>query len=254
MVNIYSRLIDAVIDSGIKTAPRGLHTIELLRTTVVSVRSGELWLRSGIMPACGYIEGLCIITGDDANDHLKKVMDPNIVDEYFGKSTKYAQKVGTQLDTTVKRLEKDPETRRAVVVLARENDDDESSPCTVSAQFKIRAKTQNGITVVNEIPYMHTTVYMRSWDIIRGVPNDITLWSVVNQYIAWKTNTEPGIIEFVSPSIHLYVEDADKYDNFRIDKRWIIDWDLVSPQDLLNRAQKVFWTDEAISIEDIRTH
>lgn len=103
----------------------------------------------------------------------------------------YGIRMGDQLETAVTRLLEDRDTRRAIVVLARP--DDNPPPCILSIQFLIRESR------------LLTVAFMRSWDQYLGLPYDVYLFRALGIYMSQKTKCEVGDVIVLSSNIHHYL-------------------------------------------------
>lgn len=107
----------------------------------------------------------------------------------------------SQWQKIIQLFRKDPFTRRAVLSLFNLNPVSESDSkdvaCTCSVQFLFR----NG--------RLDATVYMRSNDIIWGLPNDIFFFTMLQELLANELGVEPGVYNHMVGSLHLYERHFD---------------------------------------------
>jgi thymidylate synthase len=101
----------------------------------------------------------------------------------------------------IKLLKHDPYTRRAVLTLYNFNNisdlDSKDVACTCSIQFLFRNNKLDAI------------VYMRSNDIIWGLPNDIFFFTMLQELLANELGVEVGIYTHIVGSLHLYERHFD---------------------------------------------
>lgn len=100
-----------------------------------------------------------------------------------------------QIETIIELLEKDPESRRAVININTPNPNvitTKDEPCTIALQFMIR----NG--------KLNCTAIMRSNDIWFGFPYDVAFFTELQKYIADRLDVEYGTYTHFVTSLHLY--------------------------------------------------
>ena len=100
-----------------------------------------------------------------------------------------------QFNNVLAKLRDDPDSRQAVIALYTAQDSGIQSkdiPCTCSLQFLIRNNRLNLL------------VYMRSNDLIWGMPYDIFSFTLIQEYLANLLNIEIGWYEHVVGSMHIY--------------------------------------------------
>jgi thymidylate synthase len=102
----------------------------------------------------------------------------------------------SQWDKLIELLRKDPGSRRAVLDLYDEKESLSNSlldvPCTCTLQFFIRNKQINLVA------------YMRSNDIIWGLPYDFFFFSFLQELLSVTLGLELGIYTHIAGSLHLY--------------------------------------------------
>jgi len=107
-----------------------------------------------------------------------------------------------QLESLITLFKKDKETRRAVITLYGPNDlinnDSLDIPCNTSIFFKIR-NSKLDITIIN-----------RSNDLYLGIPYNIFVFNVLQQYIANRLGIEIGVQRHFTDCLHLYERDLIK--------------------------------------------
>lgn len=100
-----------------------------------------------------------------------------------------------QIDLCIDMLKKDPETRRACIILNDANKnafETKDEQCTMFIQFTIRENKLN------------CSVCMRSNDIIWGLPYDVPAFIAIQKYIAYKLEIECGYYYHYATSMHCY--------------------------------------------------
>lgn len=94
-----------------------------------------------------------------------------------------------------------PDSRRAVVQIFDRSDVADLSrdaPCTCVLQFFLR----NG--------RLHQVAYMRSNDVVRGLPLDVFSFTMIQELLAVRLGVELGHYWHVVGSMHIYEEDSEK--------------------------------------------
>ena len=136
---------------------------------------------------------------------IKRFSDNGIT--FFGA---YGPKIIDQLPYVLDILQKDKDTRQAVLNIWRENPrSSKDIPCTLSLQFFLREASDN--------LWLHTIATMRSNDIFLGTPYDSFNFSAISFYLALLLN-ERGIncklgkLNIQAGSRHLYESDFKKVD------------------------------------------
>ncbi len=106
-----------------------------------------------------------------------------------------------QINQVIDLLRKNQESRRAVIQLfdARDiTEEHKDVPCTCTIQFMIR----------NDC--MHMVTYMRSNDVIIGLPHDVFCFTMLQEIVARTLSIELGSYKHSVGSIHLYDKNKDE--------------------------------------------
>ena len=106
-----------------------------------------------------------------------------------------------QLEEIIEMLQKDPESRRAVLNISDPTLDKiktKDMQCTVSLQFFVRDGK------------LHTTVYMRSNDVYYGFPYDYIFFVSIANYIALRLGLDLGEYVHHAGSMHIYDSSRSK--------------------------------------------
>lgn len=106
-----------------------------------------------------------------------------------------------QVEKVIELLEKDPNSRRAVINLNTPNKnvvETKDEPCTIALQFMIRKGN------------LDCTAMMRSNDIWFGTPYDVAFFTELQKYIAQRLGLGYGYYTHFATSLHLYDRDYDK--------------------------------------------
>jgi thymidylate synthase len=110
-----------------------------------------------------------------------------------------------QFDNLINILKKRPTTRQAVLQLFDSRDlakPHKDIPCTCTLQFLVREDK------------LHLIVYMRSNDVIKGLPHDIFCFTMLQEIAARTLEVELGTYKHCVGSLHLYDVDQEKAKRF----------------------------------------
>jgi thymidylate synthase len=215
--NAWKNTIREIITTGIRVAPRGRPTMEILQHTisidmtrpVLNIDARKLSYK--FMAA----EAFWILLGSDLvvdiagyNSRIADFSDDG--KKFFGA---YGPKIVSQMDYVVGKLVKDRDTRQAGLTLWRENPPETKDvPCTIAMFFNIREHKLNA------------HVFMRSSDVWLGLPYDVFNFSMVAHKVCAMVNmhtqssdgsqiTVPGTLFLTAASSHLYEDNyADAVD------------------------------------------
>ena len=120
-----------------------------------------------------------------------KVAAPNAKHPLFNDvPCDYGVRMRGQVERAIERIKADKDTRRAIVVTARP--DDEKPPCIMLIQFLVR----DGKVL--------TVAFMRSWDMLLGFAYDLHLYHALGKRVAAATGFEQGEAHVVVGSAHAY--------------------------------------------------
>jgi hypothetical protein len=191
----YRRLWDAVERNGEWVSPRGIRCKELLGRTS-TFWAGEVVGRKGMNAALGFMEGLQFLGGVANLDAIKAVA-PKADLSLWDAMSFYGLRTGEQLPEVIRVLASDHASRKAVLTVAYNASPVEDlvkgmTPCTLALQFLIR----------ND--YLHTIAFMRSSDLVWGVPYDVIQFSVVAMAVARVLGVTPYTVSLVAGSAHIY--------------------------------------------------
>lgn len=209
---LFASACDAVLAHGIRVAPRGMPTVEVLgahlRLTEPRRRLVYLPPVRVINPAFAAAEAVWIVSGSDApwiytyNQRLADYADGGRLMGAYGPRLRRwrgpAGGVVDQLDQVRRLLAHDPASRRAVVQLfdpGRDFEGHKDVPCTLGYRFYLRGGRL----------HMHTT--MRSQDLWLGFCYDIFTATVLQELLAGWLGAELGEYHHQVDSLHLYASD-----------------------------------------------
>lgn len=186
-----------VIRQGPLWSPDGKDVHESL-VVPSSFPMGHVVGRDKMNPRLGFMEGLQLVGG---TDDRKAVLwaAPKVDIAMFTGMSFYGPRVKDQVPTVIKELLRDQQSRRAVLTVANDPVRDipiNEEPCTIAIQFLVRGA-------------LHVVAYLRSSDVVWGVPYDIMQFSMLGLAVACCLNVTPGNVFLVGGSTHEYTATAD---------------------------------------------
>lgn len=167
---------------------------------VRSIDNASVWADAGYVPrrerdniAIGIMEGLQFLAGTNSVPAIAAVAHKARLD-LFGKSSFYGPRGSWQLDNVVRAIEEDPNTRRAVVTLAEPGESPDTLPCTLAIQFTYNSTT-SGLSV---------SAYMRSSDMVWGLPYDLIQFYIVGEAVARCLGLNAEYVNVHAGNMHVY--------------------------------------------------
>lgn len=202
---LYTSVCRALTQQGTRTAPRGMPTTEVLgvhlRLTQPRRRFVNLPPARVLNPAFAVAEALWILSGSDEpwiftyNRSLRQYADEGRLQGAYGPRMRNWQGAVDQLDHARRLLERDPDSRQAVIQLydpQRDSRGHRDVPCTLNYRFFVRAGRLD----------MHTT--MRSNDVWLGLPYDLFTATILQELMAGWLGVKLGTYHHHVDSLHLY--------------------------------------------------
>lgn len=200
----YVELLDAVMQFGDRTSPRGEPTIEL-SDVLIELTDPTRAIPYGIgrklhMPIAS-AEFIQLIGGYSDVKQLASI-SPTFTKFTDGGRLRgaYGPRLFPQWMHVINRLTEDHDTRQAVATIWRPNDLKQSSkdvPCTISLRYSIR----NGA--------LHACTHMRSNDLWLGTPYDFGQFTALQRTLAFVLQLEVGTYTHFVNSLHLYEHDVE---------------------------------------------
>lgn len=192
--------LDKIAADGTESSPRGQTTFELLNEQFtitepwylpVDIRGREL------NQAIGALEALQLVG---------QIMAPEVITDrvrVFSNFTDggvfhggYGQRIAGRLDDLGKLLDRDPDSRQAVLSIFDSatdlNRDKRDIPCTIALQFFVRDSR------------LHMRTCMRSNDVWLGLPYDLTQFITLQSAVASHLAVPMGTYTHSVGSMHLY--------------------------------------------------
>lgn len=191
------RFVDDVIVRGRVIPSRYGPSYEILGGRFETT-SGLLVTRKGINYSLGWMELLQLVAGVYDIKQLKRVA-PGANHSLFTEQMAYGPRINNRMRSILQALQKDPDTRQAVLFVAKPEDGPTSNlPCTLTIQFLMRYAKLNAI------------VSMRSWDLCRGLPYDLMMFSGLLEIVARCLGAPTGKLIVQAGSAHVYLDQLDK--------------------------------------------
>lgn len=201
----YVEVCQRVLKEGKRVAPRGLPTLELEDVIIVlddPTDSLPVHVGRKLNPAIAAAEAaqlLGAITRPELLFQISPVFQSFAENGFMWGA--YGNRVGAQLIRVAELLEREPDTRRAVITLWDPARDQEAGhldyPCTVMLAFTVR----------DERLIMHTT--MRSNDCVLGLAYDAFQFTQVQLALADSLGYRPGHYVHHAVSLHVYERDVE---------------------------------------------
>lgn len=182
-----------------RVAPRGLETRELPTPLVYTFPAGRFVARKGLARRLAAAELLLILAGRTDPEVLSWAApkaDPTL---FVGPISAYGPRIfeDDQLGRAVEVLRDDPSSRQAACLIIRPSDVGRvQPPCTVGIQWLIRDHA------------LYATVWMRSWDLIKGLPYDMVVFGGLTRVLASVLGVPAGRVTVIATSAHYYVGDV----------------------------------------------
>jgi len=208
--NGYVELVDEVVNHGVSVTSRGLATRELTTATYSFADPTGVMLpigvNRGINTRLAAVEALQLLSGDGDPALLLRA-SPSYVDVLVRPEEltygSYGPRLRQQIDAVYHELYAHPDTRRAVLSIWREEDltHDGDRPCTLSLQFLLRQRAEDGEDELRLI------VTMRSQDVWRGTPYDVFMFSQLQLSLADQLGVAAGRFTCHVGSLHVYETD-----------------------------------------------
>jgi hypothetical protein len=192
----YRKLLEIVQVEGNEVPSRYGSSVEVIGVTV-KTSAGLTVARRGFNWPLAVMELLQVAAGIYNFDAIREVA-PNADLGLFSAEGAYGPRMGSQLDVVVKTLITNPDTRQAVIFVGRPEDTCSNQlPCTETIQFLVRSR------------YIHCIVSMRSWDLVKGLPYDLTVFGGITMLVARALGLLPGSLVVTAGSGHIYNADLN---------------------------------------------
>ena len=195
--NEIEALVKEVKENGWNVPSRYGDTIEVVCDGII-VPAGTMAARDGMNQTLGWMEMLQLLAGVYDLESLQRVA-PKAEISLFTYDMAYGPRVVDQIPRLLEKLAADENTRQAIVFVAEPEDGMTSRlPCTLSFQFLLRRDI------------LDMVVTMRSWDLCRGLPYDIMMFSGLLMAVARCLYVDAGNVTVRAGSCHIYEGWIDK--------------------------------------------
>lgn len=195
--DVVKQFAEAVLREGALIDSRYGPCTEVVGGQLV-VPTGILVERRGINLSIGWMEMLQLAAGVFDLDAMKRIA-PNADHSLMTKAMAYGPRINLRIQNIIHALREDPLTRQAVLFIGvPENGPTSDLPCTVTIQFLIRDET------------LHAVVSMRSWDLCRGLPYDLMMFSGLTMLVARCLGYAAGSMIVNAGSSHIYRDWSDR--------------------------------------------
>lgn len=201
----YKTVVDYVRQFGDDSAPRDDKTWEIVAPTIVLLDPTDslpIGCDRGLKSGIAAVEAAQLVAGCaipemvlNASANFNRFIEPD--GTFHGA---YGNRIGTQFDAVAAKLDRDEETRQAVITLWDPLLDTKSGkkdyPCTIGFQFLIRDYR------------LHMITTMRSNDVWWGLAYDIFQFTQLQISLANALDVELGTYVHQPGSLHLYVKNS----------------------------------------------
>ena len=203
---VYVKLCKHLLENGEVVSPRNMPTTEIRGVTLKILNPRTRILNKDVRNvslsfAIG--EWLWCISGSDKLDVIQYYAPSygKYSDDGIKLNGAYGPRIKNNIKKIVDLLEKDKNTRRAVIPIYDKKDvglESNDIPCTLDLQFTIRDNKLDMFT------------NMRSNDVYLGVPYDVFNFTMWQEYIASLLNINIGTYTHCVNSMHFYEKDRQK--------------------------------------------
>lgn len=211
-VNGYVDLVQHVLKHGKEVAPRGQKTREI-EDAIIRIEDVyntlPMNVGRGAVPGIGAVEACQLLSGTSFPD-LVIAIGPqfkNYAEDNGLFHGAYGPRTNGQFEVVIDRLQRDPDSRQAVVTIWNPEYDLQPSkrdyPCTILHQFRIRDNKLN------------MSVYMRSNDVWLGAAYDFFQFTRVQLAMASVLQIEPGTYNHHVGSLHIYEQHYDAAESLK---------------------------------------
>lgn len=212
----YDTLVDTVRRHGREVPSRYGPTREISGITVV-VPAGALVSRERLSEGIGWQELLQLLAGEFDPGAIARVA-PRARLELFTEDMAYGPRLRRQVPAVLEALRADPDTRQGVLFAgSAEDGPTPRQPCTGTIQLLLREGNLSAF------------VSMRSWDLVKGLPYDLTMFGGLVLAAARNLAVRPGGVAVTAASAHVYDEDTHEVRRsrraFRLGDEVPTDWE-----------------------------
>jgi hypothetical protein len=192
----YTKVIGDLLSGAQRVTSRYGFTREKLGVTVKTLAS-EYPTRPKLNPKIGVLEGLFLV-GETYSQEAVAAVAPKADLSLFTERGAYGPRIRGQVEALVRGLDRDPSSRQNTLFIGRPGDQYTSDmPCTIALNFLIRQGS------------VDCFAFMRSSDVLKGLPTDIIQFGVLTQVLAHCFDYKARYVYVMAASHHLYLNDLE---------------------------------------------
>jgi len=210
----YVAFYQRILEEGQHQPSRYGDSVEALNQQF-AFRAGAVLARRGQNLKIGWVELIQLIGG---------MYDPEAYGRYapksglslFTREMAYGPRTIGEIPGIIDTLRRDPDNRQCVLFIGRQGQEGTPSlPCTVCLQFLLRrpataghdrenGPAQSTDAAAHEPLLLHCNVFMRSLDVVLGLPVDVIMFGGLTRAMASCLGAVPGKVTITAGSAHIY--------------------------------------------------
>jgi hypothetical protein len=195
--NRMAAVIETILAEGNTVVGRGgAETVEVLGATV-AILPGTMPLRPGFSQRLAWVDAFQAFAGHFDQKQMEKALGHPMRIPYKKASAWGPYMPDWILAELWEQLEKNPESRRAVLHLGHGKLGEQEKPCNTTIQFLIRGGK------------LHIFPVMRSWDMGVGAFYDNIVFQLMQKVLAELLGLECGHVSVYAVSAHVYTSDIE---------------------------------------------
>lgn len=191
-------VLKALLEKGEKSSPRGMPTRELRSLVIQIEKPHERFLKlSNLNYPLIFLKQLLSIVGKEDSSAIsfyETLLEDGTHSAAYIYNDLYTSQTRKYLENIFLLLRKDPHSRQAIYPVLASSTNSSQLPITVSVQFFVRCSA------------LHTTVYIRSNDIWKGLITDMHFLTFLQEILAAWLEVEIGTYTHIIGSAHIYEE------------------------------------------------
>ena len=159
--------------------------------------AGEMVTRRGFNPSLAFIEALCLVGGRTDRVAIRLAAPKTFQSGYFdGRNVEYGEMYSRKVRDALRNgfhL-----SRRCVLFGGSNNMMMSDMPCATSIHLQ-----------VIHGQFLSVTVFQRSWDLVKGLPYNITMWGFAAKLWARAAGLLDATVYIMASNPHIYLEDGN---------------------------------------------
>ena len=208
----YQKLISDVFHYGEVENHRNEQTL-VLPAILFMASQGKLVTRKGFNLKLAQVEGLCLLSGYTDRDAIELAAPKTYAAGYFdGPNVEYGEMYSLQVEVALTLGEQ--YSRRAIMFGADLTTPYIDMPCAPAIHLQHQAAYTNPLPENYKTlerndggKSLIVTVFQRSWDLLKGLPYNLTMWSMAAFVWARKCGIENYEVRFLCSNPHIYIND-----------------------------------------------